>query len=260
MELGLPTLALATLLVFAVSVVFAAMGLGGGMLYVPILTWLGLPLKTGAIPLGLLLNGLNTLLAFLRYWREGLVDFRGGAPAALAAVIGAPLGAQLAHALPTQVLLGLFALGLLVAGGRSLAGGPRRSWALSARLRLMVGAGTGAVAGFVGGLLGLGGGFIVAPLLMELGYEPKRAAATTAFIVTVSSFSGLLGHAFAMQTDWTLFALLGIAVLAGSQLGAWLMARHAKPSWIKRLYGVLLLGVAAKIVWDLVASSGAVSG
>lgn len=256
MALDANILILATLLVFAVSVVFAAMGLGGGMLYVPILTWLGLPVKTGAIPLGLLLNGLNTLLAFLRYWREGLVDFRGGAPAALAAVICAPLGAQAAHALPTGVLLGLFALGLVIAGGRSLAGGPTRDWALSARQRLAVAAGTGAVAGFVGGLLGLGGGFIIAPLLMELGYDPKRAAATTAFIVTFSSFSGLLGHAFAIEADWTLFALLGIAVLTGSQLGAWLMARHAKQNWIKRLYGVLLLGVAAKIVWDLLAGTG----
>ena len=256
MELTVQTLALATLLVFLVSVVFAAMGLGGGMLYVPILTWLGLPLKTGAIPLGLLLNGINTLLAFLRYWREGLVDFRGGAPAALAAVICAPLGAWMAHGLPTQILLGLFALGLIIAGVRSLSGGPARDWNLSARLRLAVGTATGAVAGFVGGLLGLGGGFIVAPLLMELGYAPKQAAATTAFIVTFSSFAGLLGHAFALQVDWTLFILLGLAVLVGSQLGAWLMARHAKPSWIKRLYGILLLGVAVKIVWDALNAGG----
>ena len=40
----------------------------------------------------------------------------------------------------------------------------------------------------------MGGGFIVAPMLMELGYPTKQAAATTAFIVTFSSFSGFLGH------------------------------------------------------------------
>jgi uncharacterized membrane protein YfcA len=86
-----PETYLVATLLFGVSAVFAALGLGGGMLYVPILHWLGRRLKTGAIPLGLLLNGLNALLAFLRFWREGLVDFRGGAPAALAALVCAPL-------------------------------------------------------------------------------------------------------------------------------------------------------------------------
>ncbi len=68
----------ATALVFVVSLVFSMLGLGGGMLYVPIFKWLELPLKTVAIPLSLLLNGITSLSAFLRYWREGLVDFRDG--------------------------------------------------------------------------------------------------------------------------------------------------------------------------------------
>ena len=80
-------------LIFAVSLVFSMLGLGGAMLYVPIFKWLELPLKTVAIPLGLLLNGATSLSAFLRYWREGLVDFRGGLPAAVSAVIAAPVGA-----------------------------------------------------------------------------------------------------------------------------------------------------------------------
>jgi len=46
----------------------------------------------------------------------------------------------------------------------------------------------------IAGLLGVGGGFIVAPMLMELGYPTKQAAVTTAFIVTFSSFSSFLGH------------------------------------------------------------------
>ncbi len=54
-------------LLFVVSFLFAMLGLGGGMLYVPIFQWLGFPVKVVAIPLGLLLNGLNTLLAFIRY-------------------------------------------------------------------------------------------------------------------------------------------------------------------------------------------------
>jgi uncharacterized protein len=96
---------IATVLIFIVSFIFAMLGLGGGMLYVPIFKWLELPLKTTAIPLGLLLNGLNTLLAFIAYARQGLVDFRGGLPAALAALIFAPIGAWSVQFVPSQWLL-----------------------------------------------------------------------------------------------------------------------------------------------------------
>ena len=54
---------IATGLVFVVSAVFAMLGLGGGMLYVPVFKWLELPLKTVAIPLGLLLNGVTSASA-----------------------------------------------------------------------------------------------------------------------------------------------------------------------------------------------------
>lgn len=253
MTLAPETYALATALVFVVSAVFAALGLGGGMLYVPLLKWLGLPLKTAAIPLGLLLNGLNTLLAFVRYAREGLVDFRGGTPAAVAALVAAPLGAYCVHYLPRDLLIGLFAAAVAVAGLRSLVGRKPAMRVLSGLKRLGIGAGTGAAAGFLGGLLGIGGGFLVAPVLMELGYEPKQAAGTTAFVVTFSSFSGFLGHAFGALPPLRILVLTVLAVVVGSQLGAWFMARKAQPQWVRAAYGVLLLGVAGALGWELLA-------
>jgi uncharacterized membrane protein YfcA len=120
MELALSPYAVAAGLIFAISVVFAMLGLGGGMLYVPVLKWLEFPVKTVAIPVGLLLNGLNTLFAFIRYAREGLVDFRGGLPAALTALLLAPVGAWSVKFVPVQTLLLLFALAVAVAGVRSL--------------------------------------------------------------------------------------------------------------------------------------------
>jgi hypothetical protein len=251
--LDLATEMAATGLVLVVSFVFAMLGLGGGMLYVPILKWLGLPLKTAAIPLGLLLNGLNTLLAFLRYAREGLVDFRGGAPAAVAALVAAPLGAYCIRYLPRDLLVVLFAAAVTVAGLRSLASRRPAVRGLSGLKRLVAGAGTGAAAGFLGGLLGIGGGFLIAPVLMELGYEPKHAAGTTAFVVTFSSFSGFLGHAFGALPPLRILVLTMLAVVVGSQLGAWFMARKAQPQWVRAAYGVLLLGVAGALGWEILA-------
>ena len=249
---GLPLAATAAALVFVVSLVFSMLGLGGGMLYVPLFKWLELPLKTVAIPLSLLLNGVTTLSAFLRYWREGLVDFRGGLPAAGAVVLAAPLGAWSMAYLPRDTLLILFAIFTALAGAYSLRTGGKKAGAPPPPGRsLAIGLGLGAFEGFLGGLLGVGGGFIVAPVLMALGFSTKRAVATTSFIVTFASISGFAAHAAAGRLEPTLTVLTVAAAIAGSQLGSWFMARRAKPAWVKRLYGGLLLAVAAKLVWDL---------
>ncbi len=251
----LSTYFLATGLIFVVSVLFSMLGLGGGMLYVPIFKWLGFPLKAVAIPLGLLLNGVTTLSAFLRYTREGLVDFRGGLPAAIAGLLLAPVGAKMVEYVPQHTLIILFAVMVTIAGVRTLlkSGQGEPTEMASKTRRAIVGGIVGGGAGFVAGLLGIGGGFIVAPMLMELGYPTKKAAATTAFIVTFSSFSGFLGHVAQGHIDMLLAGLSLVAVIAGSQLGAWFMANKAQPGWVKKLYGVVLLAVAAKLVYGILA-------
>ncbi|MDA8345383.1 MAG: sulfite exporter TauE/SafE family protein [Thermaerobacter sp.] len=243
-------IALATLLVFVVSAIFAMLGLGGGMLYVPIFHWLGFGLKSVVIPLGLLLNGLNTLLALIPYGRKRLVDWTGGLPMALSALVFAPLGALVAPSVPSKVLLWLFAAAVIVAAARTLlvAGKPDPAEIMPLGRRMLIGSVVAAGAGFIGGMLGIGGGFIIGPLLMWIGYDTKRAAATTAYIVTFSSFSGFLGHVGHMAIDWPLLISLVLAVIVASLLGSWFMANRAKPSWVKWFYGVLLLGVAAKLV------------
>jgi uncharacterized membrane protein YfcA len=81
--------------------------------------------------------------------------------------------------------------------------------AIASFLFAMLGLGGGMVyvpvlnwAGFIGGMLGLGGGFIIAPILMATGYKTKQAAATTAFVVTFSSFSGYFGHMAQGKMNW----------------------------------------------------------
>lgn len=243
---------LATIAVFFIALVFSMLGLGGAMLYVPVFKWLELPLKTLAIPLGLLLNGATSFSAFLRYWREGLVDFRGGLPAAASAFVMAPVGAWCMGYLDGNLLLFLFAAFTAVAGVYSFKTGRQEaSEAPSRQRRLFIGLGLGSFNGFIGGLLGVGGGFVVAPMLMALGFPTKQAVATTSFIVTLASLSGFAAHAATGRLDPLLTVLTLVAAIVGSQLGAWFMAKRAKPAWVKTLYGVLLLAVAAKLLAGL---------
>lgn len=118
--------------------------------------------------------------------------------------------------------------------------------------RMLIGGASGGAIGFLGGLLGIGGGFIIAPLLMWMGYPVKMAAATTAYVVTFSSFSGFFGHVAEGHMEGKLTALVVLGVLLGSQLGASFMAKKAKAGWVKRTYGIVLLAIAAKLFYDAV--------
>ena len=99
--------------------------------------------------------------------------------------------------------------------------------------RSIIGARVGALQDFRR-ILGIGGGFIIAPILMWMGYKTKKAAATSAFAVTFSSFSGYLGHMAEGHFNWTLTIIVVIAVAIGSQLGGSFMSGKAKPNMGKK--------------------------
>lgn len=238
------------IIIFAASFLFAMLGLGGGMVYVPVLTWAGFDVKEVAIPLGLLLNGLNTLLALIPFARKKLVDWKGGAAMSLSALILSPVGAYMAKYIPTSTLMILFAAVVLVAAFRMIwtAKQAEPETMVSLGKRSAYGAIIGAFAGFMGGLLGLGGGFIIAPFLLWMGYKTKEAAATTAFVVSVSSFSGYFGHVAVGHINWTITIPVILAVIVGSQLGAGYMSNKAKPKWVKQVYAVVLFAIAMKLI------------
>lgn len=238
------------IIIFLASFLFAMLGLGGGMIYVPVLKWAGFSVKEVAIPLGLLLNGLNTLLALIPFAKNKLVDWKGGLAMALGALIFAPVGAYSSQFVPVNLLLIFFAIAVLGAAIRMVffAKSPEPEKMMDIKKRSIIGSGVGAFAGFAGGLLGIGGGFIIAPILMWMGYKTKQAAATTSFVVTFSSFSGYLGHMAEGDFNWTLTIVVVIAVIIGSQLGGSFMSGKAKPKMVKQIYALVLFGIAIKLI------------
>ncbi|MCI0182470.1 sulfite exporter TauE/SafE family protein [Sulfoacidibacillus ferrooxidans] len=240
----------ATSLIFIVSALFAMLGMGGGMLHVPILLWFGYPLKTVAQPIGILLNGLTTLVALITYARNKLVDWRGSWPMSLAALILAPLGSIVAHRVDDQLLIFLLVLMIFFASIRTLISAKKiepKAYTLTTKHRL-IGIFVAGIAAFVGAMLGLGGGTFISPLLMWLGYPTKRAVGTSAFIVTLSSASGFVARIGHVDTSWVTICVLSVAVIVAAFIGSTLMAKKAKPQWVKYAYSVLLIGVGIKLL------------
>lgn len=240
------------LIITAVSFVFAMLGLGGGSVYVPVITWFGFPMKEVAIPLGLLLNGLNTLFAMIPFARKHLIDWKGGAVMAIAAMVGSPIGAFITKDVDTNVLKLLFAVMVIVVALRTLlvANKQEADEMMSIKKRSLIGLLVGLFAGFIGGLLGVGGGFIIAPVLMWMGYKAKQAAATTAFVVTFSSFSGYFGHMSQGHMNLVLTVLLVGSVIIGSQIGARYMSGKAKSNQVKLIYSIVLILIAVQLTYS----------
>lgn len=234
---------------FVISFVFSMLGMGGSQLFIPILYWMGMDFKTEAIPLGMLLNVVNSSSAAITYGRRGLIAWRVGIPFAIAMIIFAPFGVWLNVQLPVEPLLVFFALFTAAAAILMLTGWKPTRGDLSSKGRIVLGLTTGSALGLVAGLIGRGGGSFVVPLLFIAGLEAKMAAATSAFVVTCSGLSSFVSHlATAAQPQWIIWATTVIAVLLGSQLGSRTMADRLKSRTVRLIFGWVLLGVAAMIL------------
>jgi len=239
-------------LVFIFSGLLAMAGIGAAFLFVPLFYYLGVPLAE-ATPTALLLNVVSLLFATINYWRGKLINFRVGLPVLIVAVLLAPLGARLTPHVDTRLLLGLFAAFLVFAGAMMLFyRAKKRVQALSRTTEVGAGAGIGGIAGFLGGLLGVGGGNFVLPVLNWLGLDPKVAAGTTALVVVFSSFSGFLGHATLGGIDPLFIGVTAVMAAAGSIVGSQLMKTRLSSAQLKKFIGVLLWLIATKMIYDLV--------
>lgn len=246
------TYVISAILVFVFSGLLAMAGIGAAFLFVPLFYYLGVPLAE-ATPTALLLNVVSLLFATINYWRGHLINWRIGVPVLITAVILSPLGARFTTSVDKTVLLTMFAAFLVFAGFMMLFYKPKkREKSLSRGAEIGAGASVGGVAGFLGGLLGVGGGNFILPVLNWIGLDAKVAAGTTALVVVFSSFSGFLGHATLGGIDPLFIGLTAVMAAAGSIVGSQLMKTKLSSAQLKKIIGVLLWVIAAKMILDLI--------
>jgi hypothetical protein len=239
-------------LVFIFSGLLAMAGLGAAFLFVPLFYYLGVPLAE-ATPTALLLNVVSLMFATVNYWRGKLINWRVGLPVLITAVILSPIGARLTQYVDKTLLLSMFAAFLVFAGSMMLFyKAQKREVALSRPVEIGAGVGVGTVAGFLGGLLGVGGGNFILPVLTWLGLDAKVAAGTTALVVVFSSLSGFLGHATMSGLDPWFIGIMAVMAAAGSIIGSQLMKTKLSNLQLKRIIGILLWLIAVKMIYDLI--------
>lgn len=109
----------------------------------------------------------------------------------------------------------------------------------------------GGIVGFVSGMVGIGGGIFLAPLLHITNWDvPKKIAATASLFILVNSISGLAGQYFNPDffIDWNLTGILLITVFIGGQIGSRLSNKFFSPIQLKRATAILIAFVSIRIL------------
>jgi uncharacterized membrane protein YfcA len=213
-------LALAAIITFALTTIFSMAGVGAAVVLIPVFLAFGIELHT-AMATALLLNAIGMSVASVIFVRKRLMEWPLVVPMSIIAVLASPLGVWAARGLDRTPLLWLFVTFLVFAGAMMLFYKPApRAERRTFRQTLALGLPVGALAGFVGGLLGVGGGNIIVPALVAAGLEPKRASASASFIVIFASLSGFLAHVPSADVGLDLLGATAGATAAGAALGA----------------------------------------
>ncbi|MET3164136.1 UNVERIFIED_ORG: putative membrane protein YfcA [Arthrobacter sp. UYEF10] len=233
-----------------VGIVLGVVGGGGSIIAVPALVY-GMGMSPAqAIPTSLLVVGVSSLAALLPRIREGLnwpVIALVGAAGIPAAWAGAAVGKLLD---PNILMLG-FAVIMVAAGIRMLmkpresegscSTGPHRAFRSCAPKAVAV----GLLVGFLTGLLGVGGGFLITPALtIFLGLRMKQAVGTSLAIIIINSAAGFSAHAAGYTIDWATTLAFAVPAILGSVLAARLALR-LQDKHIRISFAVLIFAVAA---------------
>jgi hypothetical protein len=233
---------------FATALLYGAAGFGGGSTYNALLVLAGTDYR--AVPVVAL--GCNILVVTVGSWRfarSGHVDWRRIWPLFVLSVPCAWLGGRIAVA--ETVFVGLLAASLLAAGLLMLW---QPLWETEARARVRsrwLEPLAGGALGFLAGIVGIGGGIFLAPLLYMLRWGPPKAiAGTCAVFILANSASGLAGQLAksdagtdALLAHWPLFP----AVLAGGLIGSTLGSGRLDSGYVRILTALLILYVAARL-------------
>ncbi len=243
--------AIAGAVTFLFTTVLTIAGVGAAFILIPVFLALKVPLLT-AMSTALLLNSIAMVFASISFAREKLIVFKTAIPILIVATIFSPLGAMTAEHLPREILLWLFVGFLIFAGAMMLFyRAKEKKIETNTKKLLIYGAAIGSFAGYLGGLLGVGGGNFIVPVLVWAGFNPKKASATTAFIVIFSSLSGFLGHMSVGNMNYELLGICAVGSIAGSILGAHLLKKKMSGKQVKISIGVILFLIAAKMIWGL---------
>lgn len=236
---------------FIVAFAYSSVGLGGGSSYTALMAILGF--NTLAIPMvSLTLNLLVTTLGSFTFIRHKHARLNLILPFLVTSIPMAYLGGTLR--LPKEIFYWLLLISLIFIVLRIY------FWShvslelnLSKRSRLVVALITGAILGLIAGILGIGGGIYLVPLIIILGLgSVKEAAAAGVIFIWVNSLSGLISRLQYNAIDLIEYIPLILSVIVGGTLGSFVGAAKYPPKVMEKVLGIIILVAIGFLIRKLI--------
>jgi uncharacterized membrane protein YfcA len=233
------------ILLFAVAFLYAAVGHGGASGYLALMALFSMSPEFMK-PTALLLNLFVSLSAFILFFKGGHFKWKIFLPFALASIPFSFLGGMISlDAAIYKKILGILLLFPVI----RLVAFPNKTIDELKTPHVFFSLLIGAVIGFLSGLIGIGGGIILSPVLLLLAWtNQKQTAAISALFIFVNSLSGLAGQITkGIDFQSGMMAYVGVAFVGGS-LGAWFGAKRFDQTVLKYLLAMVLLMASAKLL------------
>lgn len=235
---------------FVAGILGSMIGLGGGIIVVPVLTFFGFP-PTVASSSSLFAAFSNAVGSTVSYSRQKRIEYSLGLKLGLLSIPGTVLGAYISSDVTPAIFKILFGLVLI-------------SSAIYIYLRKKIEAkeknltkqmivfiiGASFFAGIISSFFGVGGGIIFVPLMVVgIGMTMKKAAPTSQFILLFASLSGIIVHSILGHTDFIQAGLLSIGAFGGGIVGARL-SLDVKEQYLQILVSIVIIITAIKLFFD----------
>lgn len=226
------------------------LGLGGGIIVVPFLTIIvGLPIKV-AVPVSVTAVVMNSIAASNEYLKKGMVDFELAVTMALFMVTGSIIGSNLSSVIPEFYVRTIFSVLLVysaVSFLKSRRTDTRMQFSDNRKRFLFLTATIVLLAGILAGLLGVGGGVVLVPLLyLVIGLPLTSARGTSSFLIGFSSAAAMTVYLLQGNIDLQIAPAVILGAIVGGKAGGFL-GTLAKPMAVKIIFFLVMIFLAFKL-------------
>ncbi len=235
---------------FAAGLLGSMIGLGGGIIVVPVLTFLGFP-PTAAASNSLFAALSNATASTISYSKQKRIEYSLGLKLGLLSIPGTILGAIMSTDVAPDIFKILFGFVLIASAAYIFLRKKieTKEKTISKQMIVFI-IGASFFAGIISSFFGIGGGIIFVPLMIVgMGMAMKKAAPTSQMILLFASLSGVIVHSFLGHPDFLQAGFLSIGSFIGGLVGARLSI-DIKERYLQILVSVVIVVAAAKLFFD----------
>ncbi len=232
---------------FILSLIFSLGWIGFAVAFVPILDFFGIWFNQ-AKAIGLFLNSLSTGISSLMNFLRKQLDIKFVLLLTVFSIAGSVFGGYFSKYFSIFFLKSLFVIFLFFSAFMMIYWKKRKGFIIKNNIFLSI---LGLIVWFISGLLWVGGGAILVPVLVLVWYDIKKVALNISFVIALSTFAGFLTYSTYVHLDYILLWITAIWSLLWGYIGNWILHYKLDKNKVKKILAILLVILAFKMLFSL---------